>query len=131
MGWTETYISRSLSTSKKVRQDFLLEFKGVLDLLKFESVKITEQHEIFYLAYHSLATNKVKGAVIMTERNGNRLAYRLVTEDEGPLFYGASAELLEMLDEPETNFSREWRAKCENYPAHKEKMAEVIEILGA
>jgi hypothetical protein len=130
MGWTEVQLSRNTKTADYIRRQFPITYKGIFDLLKFEAQPLTAQHEIFYVAYHSLTSNQIKAGVITTEREGSTLRYRFVSEDEGPLHYGASTELLSLLDEPTSQFSQQWREKCENYPAHTEKVAAAIKALG-
>lgn len=52
--------------------------------------------------------DKVVGVVGLIEG----LAYKLISEAEGPYYYGAPAEVLEKLSPTDEPWALKWRAKC-------------------
>lgn len=128
MGWDTRRFSGDVIDA--VLKDYTWEdARGSARVLAFSS-----DHEAVYLAlerHYKIAaeqrpinTTWIIGLVVLYRHGGNTLAVKSMTEFEGPYYYGASKEVLDLLsplrDEPGHDSAREWRRKCRALVARRE-----------
>ena len=135
MSWTEVSINKSTATGAYIKTYLLTGLKGICDVVRFEEGQEVGGVQAFYAALkfteEALGGPSVVASVVITERNGEVLRYKPIHETEGPLFYGASPEFIASLTPIESVNANQWRERCLQDEAHKAKVQQAIQKLGA
>lgn len=111
MGWTATKVSSNITTNKYIRHTLAIQYKGRFDIVQTIEGKIVDGCKAFYL---SLRDNDgaVSAVVVLTRRRNGYIQYRTISEKEGPLVFGASAEFINSLSPTENKLATDWRTVC-------------------
>lgn len=72
---------------------------------------------VFYGVFESRITGKKMAAVMPISRGGGETAVKMQDEEMGPCDTKCPDRLLDMLDETDNDYAKEWRAKCRAYNA--------------
>ena len=101
MGWT-SFAHKGRSNMEILRDEF-----NDLNI-----VEKSETKDCVYFAVKSKKTGEVFTAVIPVERSGGDFSFKVMSEDMGPYYYGASRKVLDALTPTDMGYSKKWRAEC-------------------
>jgi hypothetical protein len=127
MGWTEKTINKSTPTGVYIRTEIAVLFKGIADIAKFEEGQEVGGVQAFYVAFRN--PESTLGGVVITQREGDTLQYKVISENEQPVYYGASPEFINSLSPTQNSYAIKWREKCLGNEAHKAKVQQAIQKL--
>jgi hypothetical protein len=105
MGWTAGELQERFTSRAAIAFDLGDEFADrVIDTARYGRV--------IYAAVRSADGREVFGLVLLTERQGNVLYTKPVSEDMGPAEDRCPARILDLLTAPSNDHAREWRTRC-------------------
>lgn len=127
MGWTGTravyYYKNGTVNRKKECDEYL---NTCLD--GYELMRSTMRGTTYYAAIRKIKEEKqpVTGVVILTRvdnSEGLNFFYKVITENMGPAETKCPDSILDLLTEPESDITRDWRKTCREYNQQKRVLA--------
>lgn len=103
MGWTGMELKSGLS-----KMDRAVKLEG---LDRARVVASSEKGNALYVAYRG-TEGRVFGLVVIFERCGAQTLAKSMDEGMGPFYTEASAQVLDALTEPTSQYAIEWRSAC-------------------
>lgn len=82
-----------------------------------EAIAIEQHGEIFYVAERYNGEDRVRGLVVLTAEDGDTWMFREIAEEDGPMHFDASSDLLAALTPTGDEIARRWRTACEKKAA--------------
>ncbi len=105
MGWTAGELQERFTARAAIAFDLGEDFAArVIDTARYGRV--------IYAAVRSRDGLQVFGLVLLTDRQGNVLYTKPVSEDMGPAEDRCPARILDLLTAPSNEHARQWRARC-------------------
>jgi hypothetical protein len=105
MGWTAGELRGRFTSRAAIAFDLGEDFAArVIDTARYGRV--------IYAAVRSADSREVFGLVLLTERRGNVLYTKPVSENMGPVEDRCPARILDLLTAPSNDHARQWRARC-------------------
>lgn len=85
--------------------------QGAYESLRNELTKEDDKFVIYSAVKHP--EGHVFGLVTLVDiQEDKELFFKEMDETMGPVYYGASKKLIDMLDETDYEYAKEWRVKC-------------------
>jgi len=113
MGWDSTY----LHMNESVEDAMLKEYEGYKrhnwDVLAWNKAK-DGGYTIYYAAIKDNDTDEVFALITLTQRRGAELFRKELGENDGPMYFGANAKVLDLLTPTDKEFANAWRDNCRN-----------------
>lgn len=128
MGWTSSYVPKSIKTADYVKSEFT---HGVYEVVAQGTGARRGRESVYYTAVKNTETGQVSAVISLVQRTKWELAIKSYGEEAGPVTYDCPKKVFEALTPTTSEWANQWRAEVAKQlanPKPKPKVGDTIKF---